>query len=157
MGETEFANGVAAMSASGAYGTPRICAGIISTVDLELGPERAGAALRAHMAASPNFRGIRAPIPAEFTTAYKEAFALLGEYDLLFESCEPPRYRCRLSCILLKMAAMSFLIDRPSRLRDEPSSACAAGHGVPHCHLCHQPSVRSLCLFYHALLPCCPC
>ena len=86
MGETEFANGVAAMSASGAYGTPRICAGIISTVDLELGPERAGAALRAHMAASPNFRGIRAPIPAEFTTAYKEAFALLGEYDLLFES-----------------------------------------------------------------------
>ena len=56
MGETEFANGVAAMSASGAYGAPRICAGIISTVDLGLGPERAGAALRAHMAASPNFR-----------------------------------------------------------------------------------------------------
>ena len=37
VGEIEFANGVAAMSASGAYGKPRICAGIIGHADLALG------------------------------------------------------------------------------------------------------------------------
>ena len=36
-GETEFANGVAAMSASGLYGNLRACAGIVSHVDLRLG------------------------------------------------------------------------------------------------------------------------
>ena len=36
-GETEFANGVAAMSASGIYGNLRACAGIVSHVDLRLG------------------------------------------------------------------------------------------------------------------------
>src|SRR5258707_10273461 len=41
-GETEFANGVAAMSASGIYGNLRACAGIVSHVDLRLG-SKAGA------------------------------------------------------------------------------------------------------------------
>jgi predicted TIM-barrel fold metal-dependent hydrolase len=58
VGETEFVNGVAAMSASGRYGTMRACAGIVSFANLSLG-ERVGEALDAHMAASPRFRGIR--------------------------------------------------------------------------------------------------
>ena len=37
VGETEFVNGVAAMSASGAYGTTRVCAGIVGHADLALG------------------------------------------------------------------------------------------------------------------------
>jgi predicted TIM-barrel fold metal-dependent hydrolase len=37
IGETEFANGVAAMSASGLYGDLRACAAIVSHVDLRLG------------------------------------------------------------------------------------------------------------------------
>jgi predicted TIM-barrel fold metal-dependent hydrolase len=37
LGETEFANGVAAMSASGLYGPARVCAGIVGQVDLSLG------------------------------------------------------------------------------------------------------------------------
>ena len=57
VGETEFVNGVAAMSASGGYGNGRMCASIVGFVDLTL-PD-AGAALDAHMAASPRFRGIR--------------------------------------------------------------------------------------------------
>lgn len=40
VGETEFANGVAAMAGSGLYGPTRICAGIVGHVDL-----RAGAAV----------------------------------------------------------------------------------------------------------------
>lgn len=37
IGETEFANGVAAMSASGLYGDVRVCAGIVGFADLTLG------------------------------------------------------------------------------------------------------------------------
>ncbi|MEE4281868.1 MAG: amidohydrolase family protein [Pseudomonadales bacterium] len=58
VGETEFVNGVAAMSASGRYGNMRACAGIVSYADLTLGAQ-VGSVLDAHMAASQRFRGIR--------------------------------------------------------------------------------------------------
>src|SRR3954467_8228873 len=37
VGEVEFANGVAAMAASGVYGKTRVCAGIVGHADLTLG------------------------------------------------------------------------------------------------------------------------
>ena len=37
VGETEFANGIAAMGASGGYGPARLCAGIIGAADMTLG------------------------------------------------------------------------------------------------------------------------
>ena len=43
VGETEFVNGVAAMSASGGYGKTKICAGIVGHADLRLGRACAGA------------------------------------------------------------------------------------------------------------------
>ena len=58
VGETEFVNGVAAMSASGGYGDMRACAGIVGYADLTLG-RAVGGVLDAHVAASPRFRGIR--------------------------------------------------------------------------------------------------
>jgi L-fuconolactonase len=59
IGETEFANGVAAMSASGIYGNLRACAGIVSHVDLRLGT-KAGAVFDAQIAAgNGRFKGIR--------------------------------------------------------------------------------------------------
>ena len=58
VGETEFVNGVAAMSASGGFGPTRVAGGIVSFADLTLG-DRVGAVLDAHLAASPRFRGIR--------------------------------------------------------------------------------------------------
>jgi predicted TIM-barrel fold metal-dependent hydrolase len=59
IGETEFVNGVAAMSASGAYGDFRACAGIVSRADLLLG-EAVTPVLEAHVAAGGGrFRGIR--------------------------------------------------------------------------------------------------
>jgi predicted TIM-barrel fold metal-dependent hydrolase len=58
VGETEFVNGVAAMSASGRYGATRVAAAIVGFADLTLG-ERVGTVLDAHLAASPRFRGIR--------------------------------------------------------------------------------------------------
>jgi len=58
VGETEFVNGVAAMSASGRYGPIRAAAGIVSLADLTLG-ERVGEVLDAHMAVGARFKGIR--------------------------------------------------------------------------------------------------
>jgi len=59
VGETEFVQGIAAMSASGQYGSMRAAAAIVSFADLTLGAE-VRPVLEAHIAASPNrFRGIR--------------------------------------------------------------------------------------------------
>jgi predicted TIM-barrel fold metal-dependent hydrolase len=59
VGETEFVNGIAAMSASGLYGTTRIAAGIIGTAQLRLG-DAVGAVLDTQIAAGGGrFRGIR--------------------------------------------------------------------------------------------------
>jgi len=59
VGETEFVNGIAAMSASGLYGKTRIAAGIVGTANLKLG-DAVGAVLDAQIAAGGGrFRGIR--------------------------------------------------------------------------------------------------
>ena len=59
VGEVEFANGVAAMAASGGYGPALICAGIVSHVNLLLG-DGAKPVLEAEMTAGQGrFRGIR--------------------------------------------------------------------------------------------------
>ena len=59
VGETEFVNGIAAMSASGLYGKTRVAAGIIGTANLRLGAAVA-AVLDAQIAAGGGrFRGIR--------------------------------------------------------------------------------------------------
>ena len=103
VGETEFVNGVAAMSASGTYGPIRTCAGIVGHADLT-----AGAAVRevleAHMnAARDRFRGIRhsASYDPDSTVlgplvrvgaglyrqkVFREGFAQLARYKLSFDA-----------------------------------------------------------------------
>ena len=62
VGEVEFANGMAAMSASGRYGPCRIAAAIVGTADLRLG-SKVTEILEAHKAAAPErFRGIRVSV-----------------------------------------------------------------------------------------------
>jgi L-fuconolactonase len=59
VGETEFVNGVAAVGASGLYGTQRMCAGIVGYADLTLGTA-VRPVLEAHIiAGGGRFRGIR--------------------------------------------------------------------------------------------------
>jgi L-fuconolactonase len=59
IGETEFVNGIAAMSASGRYGSRRIAAGIVGSIDLRRG-DAVAPLLDAHIAAgNGRFRGIR--------------------------------------------------------------------------------------------------
>jgi predicted TIM-barrel fold metal-dependent hydrolase len=84
VGETEFVNGVAAMSASGGYGAAKICAGIVGHVDLLLG-DRAGEVLEAHIrAGGGRFRGIRHITaydadPTLMNPAYNPPPSLMGE------------------------------------------------------------------------------
>jgi L-fuconolactonase len=59
IGETEFVNGIAAMSASGMFGTPRVAAGIVGYADLAMG-DRVEPILEAHIrAGGGRFRGVR--------------------------------------------------------------------------------------------------
>ena len=92
VGETEFVNGVAAMSRSGAYGEARLCTGIFSEADLRVGAA-AEPVLQAHMAASPNFRGIRTAFPSDLNEQFLEGFALLAKHNLSFDNWSPNAQR----------------------------------------------------------------
>lgn len=103
VGETEFVQGVAAMSASGGFGSPRVATGIVGTADLCLG-DRVIPVLEAQLAASPNrFRGVRhraawperLPLPSGQPAArahlfrdpqFHSGFRHLRRYALSFEA-----------------------------------------------------------------------
>ncbi|MEJ0018539.1 MAG: amidohydrolase family protein [Acetobacteraceae bacterium] len=103
VGETEFVNGVAAMSASGIYGKTKICEGIVGHVDLRNGV-RSRDVLEAHIrAGGGRFRGIRhitawdadqsllnpAHTPPAHLLAdptFREGFACLAPLNLSFDA-----------------------------------------------------------------------
>jgi L-fuconolactonase len=72
VGEVEFANGVAAMAASGTYGNTRVCAGIVGHADLTLGAPVEKVLQAMITAGGGRFRGIR------FITASHPAQAAWG-------------------------------------------------------------------------------
>jgi predicted TIM-barrel fold metal-dependent hydrolase len=84
VGETEFVNGVAAMSASGGFGPAAICAGIVGHADLRLG-RAVEPVLEAHIrAGGGRFRGIRHitaydPDPSLMNPAYTPPPGLMGD------------------------------------------------------------------------------
>jgi len=109
VGETEFANGVAAMCASGIYGHVRVCAAVVGFADLTLG-DRVRPVLEAHLAtagaygdAVGRFRGIRQIVlwdhdqtltnPAYQTTSdmldstsFRRGFTQVGALGLSFDA-----------------------------------------------------------------------
>ena len=102
VGETEFLNGAAAMSASGAYGAAHVCAGIVGHADLLLGAA-VRPVLEAQVAAGGGrFRGVRYssvwhPDPAARASLanpppyvlrdpqFRAGFAQLAPLDLSFD------------------------------------------------------------------------
>jgi predicted TIM-barrel fold metal-dependent hydrolase len=115
LGETEFADGVAAMSASGIYGDSRVAAGIIGSVDLRL-KGRARDILEAHIAVGGGrFRGIRTTFPADehfpmhgvypadvlTDPAYREGFAQLAQLGLI----------CDVWCLFSQLPTIASLAD----------------------------------------------
>ena len=104
VGEVEFVNGIAAMSASGNYGPCRVAEGIVGWADLKLGA-RVRDVLEAEMrAAGPRFKGIRYGVSWDADPAvgryasrvvpphqvldptWREGFAQLAKLGLSFES-----------------------------------------------------------------------
>jgi predicted TIM-barrel fold metal-dependent hydrolase len=103
VGEIEFVNGAAAMSASGGYGPAAICAGIVGHVNLLLGDGARGV-LEAEIAAGGGrFRGIRhssawdadAEVAGFYATrpkgllldsAFRKGFAALAPLNLSFDA-----------------------------------------------------------------------
>src|ERR1700716_66391 len=103
LGEVEFANGAAAMSASGGYGPAAICAGIVSHANLLLG-EAARPVLEAEIiAGGGRFRGIRHSSPWDadpdvagiyatrpkgllLDPAFRKGFACLAPLGLSFDA-----------------------------------------------------------------------
>jgi len=116
VGEVEFANGIAAMAASGLYGPTRVAAGIVGYADLATG-SRVRAVLEAEIAAAPDrFRGIRCtgawdpdPRIARATAPglyldpnFREGFAELDALGLTFDvTC---RYHQLVDCVDLARA-----------------------------------------------------
>jgi L-fuconolactonase len=103
VGETEFVNGVAAMCASGTYGSVRACAGIVGHVDLTSGAVVSDV-LAAHLkAGGDRFRGIRhsASYNADpnvlgplnrvsgglyMNKSFREGYAQLAKFNLSFDA-----------------------------------------------------------------------
>jgi predicted TIM-barrel fold metal-dependent hydrolase len=103
IGETEFVQGIAAMSASGRYGNTKVAQGIVSYADLSLG-SAVREVLNGHKAASINrFKGIRhaagwhedpeirnshtnPPARLMLDEKFREGFAVLDEMELSFDA-----------------------------------------------------------------------
>ncbi|MES2342076.1 MAG: amidohydrolase family protein [Pseudomonadota bacterium] len=103
VGETEFVNGIAAMSASGLYGDVLACAGIVGHADCNLGAA-VRETLEAHIAAGGGrFRGIRQSASADpdkdvlgplhriegglyLSPKFREGFAQLAPLGLSFDA-----------------------------------------------------------------------
>ena len=103
VGETEFVNGTAAMSASGQYGPTRLCRGIVGHADLRLG-DAVARVLEAQIAAGDGrFRGIRhsvtwdasdvlsrgrtnSPKGQMYDSTWRAGFARLAPLGLTFEA-----------------------------------------------------------------------
>jgi L-fuconolactonase len=104
LGEVEFANGLGAMSASGAYGDVRLCAAIVGYADLRYGAAIGEYLDRAMELAPDRFRGVRqitiddpSEAPYRFITnrppraitrhtAFKEGFREIGRRGLTFDA-----------------------------------------------------------------------
>ena len=111
IGETEFVNGIAAMSRSGLYGSTRLCTGIFSTADLRLG-SNVEAVLEAHLQASSNFRGIRSAFPSDLNDTFLEGFSLLEKYDLSYDNWSPDFSRLpRLADLANKCPGVTVIVN----------------------------------------------
>ena len=103
VGEVEFANGMAAIGASGHYGDTYFCAGIVGNIDLRLGAAVRSVLAAMEQAGGGRFRGIRQvaawvadegvsrPIPTRppgllSDADFRRGFAVLGEMGYSFDA-----------------------------------------------------------------------
>ncbi|HSZ41247.1 MAG TPA: amidohydrolase family protein [Trebonia sp.] len=98
VGEVEFANGIAAMGASGAFGPARFCASIVGFADLRRGAKAATVIEGLVAAGNGRLHGIRqiashdpevriqAPAGMLGDSGFREGYARLADYGLSFDA-----------------------------------------------------------------------
>jgi predicted TIM-barrel fold metal-dependent hydrolase len=98
VGEVEFVNGIAAMSASGKYGSTKVCAGIVGDADLRLGAAVERVLEQHERVGGGRFRGIRhilahdsqvkllSPPGVMGTPEFREGFSRLQELGYTFDA-----------------------------------------------------------------------
>ena len=126
VGEVEFANGSAAMSASGGYGPAAICAGIVGHANLLLG-EAARDVLEAEIAAgNGRFRGIRHSSPWDADPNVAGMYALRpkasARSNLPQGLCLPRAAESEFRCLAVSSADRRTHRSRP-RLSEYPNRA----------------------------------
>jgi L-fuconolactonase len=83
VGEVEFVNGIAAMSASGRYGKTRLCAGIVGHADLTLGDQVQPVLEALIAAANGRLRGIRHGVTWDTGNAAKFGRRQIPQHQVL--------------------------------------------------------------------------
>ena len=148
VGEVEFVNGVAAMSASGGYGKSRLCAGIIGHADLTLG-DRVQPVLEALIAAgNGRFRGIRHGVTWDTGNAARFGRRKVPQHQML-----DPVFRkgfARLKPLQLSFEAWAFhpqLPDVVDLLRAFPETNVILNHvggplGLPPHHASREETFK---------------
>lgn len=108
LGETEFANGMAAMSASGRYGSTRIASGIVGFVDLTIAGQ-VRPVLEAHLAASGGrLKGVR------FGTAWDPDSTIGNSHNHPGpQQLRDPRIREALACVASLGLSFDALVHHP--------------------------------------------
>jgi L-fuconolactonase len=129
VGETEFVNGIAAMSASGSYGKTRIAAGIIGTVDPRIGDATADVLDAQIAAGGGRFRGIRrgafwhaSPAIQNHRTNPPEGLLLRDDFRAGFKHLAPRKLSFEVWC------AHTQLPDATSLARAFPDTTIVLDH-----------------------------
>ena len=92
VGETEFVQGIVAMSQSGIYGSTQLCAGIFGSADLRIG-KAVELVLEAHLRASGHFRGTRSAFPRNLDALFMEGYGILQKLNLSYDNYSPDHER----------------------------------------------------------------
>jgi predicted TIM-barrel fold metal-dependent hydrolase len=129
VGETEFVNGMAAMSASGLYGPTRVAAGIVGFADLTLG-DRVEPVLEAHIqAGGGRFRGVRHSAAWDASPIIGNSRTSTGPH--VMQQADFRAGLARLTALGLSLDAWVFhpqLADTIDLARTFPDATIIAGH-----------------------------
>lgn len=112
LGEVEFANGVAAMAASGSYGSTMVCAGIVGSADISIGAEVAKVLDAQIAAGGGRFRGIRV------TTKWDDDEALnTGRYIVAQGLMQDRQFRAGFATLAPRKLSFDAMIYHPQILQ----------------------------------------
>jgi predicted TIM-barrel fold metal-dependent hydrolase len=122
VGEAEFVAGMAAMSASGQYGTTRLCAGFVGAADLMLGEALDGVLDALDAASGGRLRGVRGSTIWDAEPSVNSGTRPFGPPGLLRD----PRFQAGIACL-----ARRGLVYDAWQYYPQLPDVCAAADALP--------------------------